>query len=51
MANKRLIYVGGLDNSVTETMLHGAFIPFGELKSCEVIFIMQHRHYIKTTVY
>lgn len=36
MANKRLLYVGGLDETMTEATLHAAFIPFGEIKSCEV---------------
>lgn len=38
MAAKKLnmIYVGGLDDSVTEEILHAAFIPFGELKSIQI---------------
>ena len=34
--NKRVLYVGGLDEGVTETLLHDAFIPFGEIKSVEI---------------
>lgn len=30
------IYVGGIDDSVTEEILHAAFIPFGELKSIQI---------------
>lgn len=29
---KRTLYVGGLDEAVTEAILHAAFLPFGELK-------------------
>lgn len=38
MAAKKLnmIYVGGIDDSVTEEVLHAAFIPFGELKSIQI---------------
>jgi peptidyl-prolyl isomerase E (cyclophilin E) len=38
MASKKLnmIYVGGVDDSVTEEVLHAAFIPFGELKSIQI---------------
>ena len=25
------IYVGGLDNEITSTILHAAFLPFGEI--------------------
>ena len=28
---KATLYVGGLDNAVTPTVLHTAFIPFGEI--------------------
>jgi peptidyl-prolyl isomerase E (cyclophilin E) len=31
-----LIYVGGLDDTVSEEVLHAAFIPFGELKSIQI---------------
>lgn len=37
MARKmNMIYVGGLDDAVTEEILHSAFIPFGELKSIQI---------------
>ena len=38
MATKKLnmIYVGGVDDSVTEEILHAAFIPFGDLKSIQI---------------
>ena len=29
--NKRILYVGGLSEEVTEEILHAAFVPFGEL--------------------
>ncbi len=32
-----LIYVGGLDDNVSEELLHAAFIPFGEIKSVQVV--------------
>lgn len=35
MAN--LVYVGGLDDNVTEELLHAAFIPFGDIKSVQVV--------------
>lgn len=31
-----MLYVGGLDDSVTEELLHAAFIPFGDLKSIQI---------------
>lgn len=31
MSNKRNIYVGGFDESVTKETLHSLFIPFGEI--------------------
>lgn len=33
---KLIIYVGGLDDSVTDKLLHSAFIPFGEIKTIEI---------------
>ena len=29
---KTTLYVGGLDEAVNESVLHAAFIPFGEIK-------------------
>jgi peptidyl-prolyl isomerase E (cyclophilin E) len=29
---KRVLYVGGLDDGVTEAALHAAFLPFGDIK-------------------
>ena len=29
--NKRVVYVGGLADEVTEKIIHGAFIPFGDI--------------------
>jgi len=31
-----MLYVGGLDDTVTEEFLHAAFIPFGDLKSIQI---------------
>jgi RNA recognition motif-containing protein len=35
-ANKRALYIGGLDKQVTEQVLYSAFIPFGPIKSAQV---------------
>jgi len=32
----RVLYVGGLDEQVSEEILHAAFIPFGDLRSVQV---------------
>jgi len=34
--DKLILYVGGLDDSVDEKILHAAFIPFGEVKSIDL---------------
>ena len=36
ISDKLIIYIGGLDDSVDEKILHAAFIPFGEIKSIEL---------------
>jgi len=36
VSDKLIIYIGGLDDSVDEKILHAAFIPFGEIKSIEL---------------
>lgn len=33
---KKVLYVGGLDESITEEILHAAFVPFGDLQSIEI---------------
>lgn len=33
---KNILYVGGIDNTVTEELVHAAFIPFGDLKSVQI---------------
>lgn len=33
---KNILYVGGLDEPVTEEILHAAFIPFGDIKSVQI---------------
>lgn len=35
-ADKRALYVGGLDNQVTEQALYTAFVPFGPIKSVQI---------------
>ncbi|KUF97170.1 ABC transporter A family member 1 [Phytophthora nicotianae] len=34
--DKRALYVGGLDNQVTEQGLYTAFVPFGPIKSVQI---------------
>lgn len=34
--NKRVIYVGGLSDEVTEKVLHAAFIPFGDISDITI---------------
>jgi peptidyl-prolyl isomerase E (cyclophilin E) len=39
MANaneKSVIYIGGLDDTITENILISAFIPFGEIKNVDI---------------
>lgn len=36
MSKKRMIYVGGLEQSVSEEVLHAAFIPFGNIKEVSI---------------
>jgi peptidyl-prolyl isomerase E (cyclophilin E) len=36
ISEKLVLYVGGLDDSVNDKILHAAFIPFGEIKSIEL---------------
>ena len=35
-AKNTVLYVGGVDNAVTEEIIHAAFIPFGEIKSVQL---------------
>ncbi|KAF4325047.1 hypothetical protein BBO99_00000604 [Phytophthora kernoviae] len=35
-ADKRALYVGGLDKQVTEQGLYTAFVPFGPIKSAQI---------------
>jgi len=35
-ANKRTLYVGGLDEKVDSTLLRSAFVPFGDLRDVSV---------------
>ncbi|KAI7906161.1 peptidyl-prolyl cis-trans isomerase E [Cokeromyces recurvatus] len=34
--NKTTLYIGGLDQGITESMLHAAFIPFGEIVAVQI---------------
>jgi len=36
MANKRMIYVGGLAEEVDDKIIHAAFIPFGEITDVQI---------------
>lgn len=36
MANKRLVYVGGLSEEVDEKVIHAAFIPFGDIMDIQI---------------
>lgn len=36
MANKRMVYVGGLAEEVDEKVLHAAFIPFGDITDVQI---------------
>lgn len=42
---KNLVYVGGLEDSVTEELLFAAFIPFGEIKSVQIM-----KDYVHSTI-
>ena len=33
---RNLLYVGGLENDVTEDILFAAFVPFGPLRSVQI---------------
>lgn len=33
---KTALYVGGLEESITDDILKAAFIPFGEIKECNI---------------
>ncbi|XP_037069915.1 peptidyl-prolyl cis-trans isomerase E-like [Pollicipes pollicipes] len=35
-AQKRTVYVGGLADEVTEEVIHGAFIPFGDIQDIQI---------------
>ena len=34
---RRTLYVGGLEDAVTQSLLHASFIPFGPVKSVELV--------------
>ena len=43
--DKRTLYVGGLDDSVTEATIRAAFVPFGELTDVNLpMDASQHKH-------
>ena len=35
-ADKRVLYVGGLEDEVTDKLVHAAFVPFGEIQQIDV---------------
>jgi len=35
-ADKRVLYVGGLEDGVTQKLVHAAFVPFGEIQQIDV---------------
>jgi RNA recognition motif-containing protein len=37
LASKRAVYVGGLAPSVTSQLLRAAMIPFGNIKSLDIV--------------
>jgi peptidyl-prolyl isomerase E (cyclophilin E) len=48
LASKRALYVGGLADDVTPTMLRAAFIPFGNIKIIDMPMdykVGKHRHF------
>lgn len=34
--NKKTLYIGGLDENVTEEILYAAFVPFGDIKEVSI---------------
>jgi len=34
--NKRVLYIGGLSDNIDEKILHAAFVPFGDVVSCNI---------------
>ena len=34
--SKKMLYIGGLDATVTEEILHAAFIPFGDIREVSI---------------
>ena len=40
-ADKRVLYVGGLEDEVTDKLVHAAFVPFGEIQQIDVPKIEQ----------
>ena len=47
MANKRVVYVGGLAEEVDEKVLHAAFIPFGDVTDVQMsLFLTKLFHQI-----
>ena len=45
--SRRTLYVGGLEDAVTQSLLHASFIPFGPIKSVELVMesIYSNRNY------
>ncbi len=43
LQSRRSLYVGGLGDEVNESILRAAMIPFGPLKSVEIVSRVHHR--------
>ena len=43
LQSRRSLYVGGLGDEVNESILRAAMIPFGPLKSVEIVSHVYHR--------
>lgn len=37
LQSRRILYVGGLSNEVADVTLRAAFIPFGPIKSIDIV--------------
>ena len=37
LASQRVVYIGGLSDGATEALVRASMIPFGEIKSVDVV--------------
>jgi hypothetical protein len=42
LASKRVVHVGGLADNGTVSLVRAAMIPFGNIKSCDIVSSVQH---------